>query len=478
MFLRRRTLLILFCFVGASSILLLLGFYSQHLPNLWKRHICSPVGLGTSRLLYPAESSSRAESSFHPEVDYVHAGWQAQIHRELAYWDTDISEAVFLLFEHQAMEANFFGSRVVVLDNQVHFNILASKPNPHAGHTLGYTLATLLAIKQMIVFSVTNNWTLPPNGIALHIQYGDGCTDTKDPIIPIFGYNNAPAWHQSTLLERCRHTVSFPSYDWYWPGQDFLPGSPSRMDQASATRWSDKTEVLLFRGNLNSWDNMRTAVLLTSLQQPDILDAKLTALYPHTCDQIKQFEPHTTLNISETCSEFVGEHMSPSDFARQKYWLDIDGHGATFRYKNYLHGESVIFKIESEYYQHFHSGLQPWVHFIPISRDDVMTSIKERVIWAREHDEECKSMVKRTKAWAKLFLNHEQTAWYQREVLKQLSSRYNFTPSTNGLETVCCSDFDKARQMKLWGEAGYSCVDAEPCTSTLTEKKLKSLKEL
>lgn len=411
------------------------------------------------------------------EVSFIHAQWRAQIQKELEQWDlrsTKLSETEFLNFEQHAVASRFYGSRVVIKDGQVHFKILTADPNPHAGHTLGYTFANLVAFKNLLGFADVNNWTLPAQGVALHVQYGDGCTemDQSDHSVPVFGYNNALEGG-SELLRRCRFTVTLPTYDWYWPGQDFLPGSAKRMDVAKKTPWSEKKEVLLFRGNLNSWDGSRVAILWSSLQHPGLIDGKLTQLHPDSCDRIRSFHPRPSVNFSEDCTDFVGDLKSPSQFSTYKYWLDVDGHGATFRYKNYLHGDSVIFKVESEYYQYFHPELKPWVHFIPVNKADFADSIVKAVSWARENDAECKEMVQRTKTWAKRFLTHAQTAWYQKEVLTELSLRYAFTPSLDGLETICCSDFDRARHLNFWGQPGYSCVDILPCTSTVTTEKLK-----
>ena len=94
-------------------------------------------------------------------------------------------------------------------------------------------------------------------------------------------------------------------------------------------------------------------------------------------------------------------------------------------------------------------------------------------------------MVKRTRAWAKKFLTHEKTAWYQMEVLTQLRSKLDFEPSIEGMTMICCSDFDRARNLfklntkrRLWFERVWGfeknqglvrCKDASPCRSSWKE---------
>ena len=415
------------------------------------------------------------------ESEYVHMGWRAQIARELTLW-THITVEDFFRFERSLQESNFYGVRIVILKGQVYYKTIKQEPNPHAGHTIGYTLSTLLAMKQLVHHARVNGWRLhDQKGVVFHIQYGDGCSTSTDASLPVFGFNNAPGIG-THLGNTCKHTVGFPSYDWWWPLHF------SRMDSAMRIPWSEKKPVLLFRGNLNSWDGMRTAVLWSSIQHPELIDGKLTTVNPDVCDVVMRatevwgLQRPDGVDIAENCSNIIGDHYSPADFARFKYWLDVDGHGASFRLKNYLTGDSVIFKVESEYYQHFHTALQPWVHYIPVSKSNFAPSIVERVTWAREHDAECQAMVHRTRTWAKIYLTHHQTAWYQAELVSQLRSKLYFEPSVHDMNIVCCSDFYKAIKKKIWGSSrrgeSFDCRDAAPWCGSKTGSRmdLKSMR--
>eukprot|EP00854_Cymbomonas_tetramitiformis_P028136 gene28136-34827_t len=121
-----------------------------------------------------------------------------------------------------------------------------------------------------------------------------------------------------------------------------------------------------------------------SRQHPDLIDAKLVGENDDACSRFlrvtevwAQKRP-SEVEFAENCSDILGDWKSPSDFAKYKYWLDVDGHGATFRFKNYLFGGAVIFKVESEYYQHFHNVFRPWVHYIPIYRENFVLNIAKR----------------------------------------------------------------------------------------------------
>lgn len=55
-------------------------------------------------------------------------------------------------------------------------------------------------------------------------------------------------------------------------------------------------------------------------------------------------------------------------------------------------------KQQSPYYEHFYSKLQPFEHFVPIKRD--LSDLPEKIIWAREHDEEAHQIARNARNFA------------------------------------------------------------------------------
>lgn len=49
--------------------------------------------------------------------------------------------------------------------------------------------------------------------------------------------------------------------------------------------------------------------------------------------------------------------------------MNIDGTVAAYRFPYLLVGDSLVFKQESEYYEHFYNELTPWIHYVPINRN-------------------------------------------------------------------------------------------------------------
>lgn len=64
----------------------------------------------------------------------------------------------------------------------------------------------------------------------------------------------------------------------------------------------------------------------------------------------------------------------------------MDGTVAAYRLPYLLAGNSVVFKHDSIYYEHFYKQLQPWVHYIPFKAD--LSDLLEKIQWAKDHDEE------------------------------------------------------------------------------------------
>ena len=47
---------------------------------------------------------------------------------------------------------------------------------------------------------------------------------------------------------------------------------------------------------------------------------------------------------------------------------------------------SLVFKQDSTYYEHFYRHLEPWKHYIPLKSD--LSDVIEKLKWAKDHDSE------------------------------------------------------------------------------------------
>jgi hypothetical protein len=78
---------------------------------------------------------------------------------------------------------------------------------------------------------------------------------------------------------------------------------------------------------------------------------------------------------------------------QHKYQINIDGTVAAYRLPYLLVGDSVVLKQDSIYYEHFYNELQPWKHYIPVKSN--LSDLLEKLKWAKEHDAEVRSAVKK-----------------------------------------------------------------------------------
>jgi hypothetical protein len=78
--------------------------------------------------------------------------------------------------------------------------------------------------------------------------------------------------------------------------------------------------------------------------------------------------------------------------------------------------------VESLYQDHtwIDNNLKPWEHYVPIKSD--LSDLEEIILWCKSNDEECKQIVKRAKAFAKLYFNRDTIAEYMAYMLNRMAA--------------------------------------------------------
>lgn len=96
--------------------------------------------------------------------------------------------------------------------------------------------------------------------------------------------------------------------------------------------------------------------------------------------------------IKNPTPEFTQEYpllnrVSPYESVAYKYLFSIDGNSCAYsRVAWILYSNSVLFKHDSDAVQWYYDKLQPWVHYIPVSKD--FSDLEERYLWAQTHQQE------------------------------------------------------------------------------------------
>ena len=164
--------------------------------------------------------------------------------------------------------------------------------------------------------------------------------------------------------------------------------------------WEEKTEKLFWRGR----DSRRERLKLVELgkKYPDAINASITAYFFFR-------EEEARLGKSPYVSFF--------DFFDHKYQLNIDGTVAAYRLPYLLAGTGLVFKQESSYYEHFYSGLQPWVHFVPVAAD--LADLLQRVQWARDNDSKARQIAENAQKFAEDNLLPQNVLCYHAQMLSR-----------------------------------------------------------
>lgn len=69
----------------------------------------------------------------------------------------------------------------------------------------------------------------------------------------------------------------------------------------------------------------------------------------------------------------------------------MDGVVAAYRFPYLLASDSLVFKQDSGFYEHFYSKLTPYKHYVPFKRD--LSDLIERLQWAKENDDRAREIV-------------------------------------------------------------------------------------
>nr|XP_039254502.1 protein O-glucosyltransferase 2-like [Styela clava] len=158
--------------------------------------------------------------------------------------------------------------------------------------------------------------------------------------------------------------------------------------------WEKKSNKGFFRGRDSRQERLDLAAM--SLANPDLLDVAITNYF-----FFKQDEEKYGKKV---------KHVSFFEFFKHKYQLNVDGTVAAYRLPYLLVGDGLVFKQESEYYEHFYKDLKPWVHFVPLKRD--LSDVIEKIKWAREHDDEARKIQQAATKLAREILTPDRILCY------------------------------------------------------------------
>lgn len=183
--------------------------------------------------------------------------------------------------------------------------------------------------------------------------------------------------------------------------------------------WEEKKEKCFWRGSssggifrVDNWKKFaRAKIVLMSFENPDFIDARLTALV-QGAEGIKEMR------------KLLGDPVSPLDSLQYKYLIDIDGNSCAYsRYYWSLLSNSVIFKQVTDNIQWYYGGLKPYRHYIPVASD--FENLIAQMEWAQRNDKECKRIAQRATDFILEEVNEEKIYLYLYAVLLKYADLQN-----------------------------------------------------
>ncbi|GAV08303.1 hypothetical protein RvY_18018 [Ramazzottius varieornatus] len=175
--------------------------------------------------------------------------------------------------------------------------------------------------------------------------------------------------------------------------------------------WDEKQTKAFWRGRDARMERLRLVEL--SRAHPDLIDAALTNFFFFRDKEESHGPP--------------GNRVDFFQFFQSKYQLNLDGTVAAYRFPYLLAGDSLVFKQDSQYYEHFYNDLQPGVHYIPVKRD--LSDLEEKLEWAKTHDEEARVIAKRGSDYARNNLLPHNIFCYYTLLIEKWSRSVSSPPS-------------------------------------------------
>nr|XP_061799283.1 protein O-glucosyltransferase 2-like [Nerophis lumbriciformis] len=183
--------------------------------------------------------------------------------------------------------------------------------------------------------------------------------------------------------------------------------------------WAKKNATAFWRGRDSRQERLELVKL--SRAHPHMIDAAFTNFFFFKHDE-SLFGP-------------LVKHVSFFDFFKYKYQINIDGTVAAYRLPYLLAGDSVVFKQDSGYYEHFYNELAPWEHYIPIRAD--LRDLLDKIQWARDHDEEAKKIALAGQQFARKELMGDNIFCYYYKLFQEYAKRQVTQPKIRqGMELV------------------------------------------
>eukprot|EP00933_Yihiella_yeosuensis_P003494 TRINITY_DN10639_c1_g2_i1.p1 TRINITY_DN10639_c1_g2~~TRINITY_DN10639_c1_g2_i1.p1 ORF type:complete len:226 (-),score=32.58 TRINITY_DN10639_c1_g2_i1:401-991(-) len=196
------------------------------------------------------------------------------------------------------------------------------------------------------------------------------------------------------------------------------------MDNRSSRRPCDETDIY--------FNTPRPRFLQLAASFETLIDGKLSNManladspYPVSKQLLEVLQSSTWLAPTATHSrDSIRNGTANVDFFAYKYlWLDEHTDAGFTR----MRSNSLIFQtIGSMTHWMFPRSpwFQPWEHYIPVAYNQ--SDLIKNLIWAKQHDEEARSIAEQGKARAKEIFSYQSVLAYMQRLITEYSKRLQY----------------------------------------------------
>lgn len=242
----------------------------------------------------------------------------------------------------------------------------------------------------------------------------DGVIDTLDCPGPLFAF--------SKNKEKNNNIITIPDPDVL---ENHITLRDQVLDGNKEYSWNKKIKKAFWRGGATHQnfgfidlykDCSRFKLIMESRKNPHILDALFTRVHS------------SNKNVQKALTKFLGKHIPIKEHLKYAYQVQIDGYTAAWARMYWeLFCNSVMLKQESDNIQWYYAPLQPYVHYIPLKND--VSDIEEKVIWARNNDNQVQAIIKNANNFAQENLGYENILYYIYLLITEYAQLQQFDPT-------------------------------------------------
>lgn len=249
--------------------------------------------------------------------------------------------------------------------------------------------------------------------------------DRTEPYDAFFGENTPLISHAyeryCPILSMCVRDgfsdIPIPTWD------DWSRVNPSkifskRFVDFTPTEWNEKKSIAVFRGSTTGDGTTVDTNLRLKLcsMSNDVLDAGIAEwdCRPRKVRGTDYVSIIDTRDVPFTLKEY----LTPTEQAKYKYIVNVDGNVSAFRLSLELGMGSVILLVDSPHELWYHNKLKEYVHYVPVKRD--LSDLYEQIEWCKNHDTECEQIAKNALAFYNEYLSKESILTYMKEVLESI----------------------------------------------------------